>query len=174
MLRVVLWIRIGFSADPDTDPDPAFSLKREHFSLQNMNFFTFVGYFGPPGTHCGSGFSQPKWMWIHADPDPQYWLRVGIYCFEKCFELRLLDRNKFGPFLNGFILRLRPAWNTGREGWRAAAGLRAGCRTGRCPGYPRGSPWRIPPEWSPRLHLRLQWFSQLDGIHQQKDAKKYS
>ncbi len=45
------------------------ALKREHTALHNMkflHFFSLFGLFYPPG----SGFSSPKSLRIHADPDP--------------------------------------------------------------------------------------------------------
>jgi hypothetical protein len=77
------------------------SLKREHLALQNMNFFHFCGSF------C------PSWIRIripNADPDSANQNECGsrstiltpswyLLFFEKCYELRLLDRSKFGPFL---------------------------------------------------------------------------
>ncbi len=96
-------IRIGFSADPNTDRDTAFlsmrtgyvsgsgskvlitknwkkklqemssSLKRKHLALQNMNFLHFCGSFWPPG----SGSSRTKWVRIRirntGDDSTDFW-----------------------------------------------------------------------------------------------------
>ncbi len=64
------------------------SLEREYLALQNLNFLHFCGSILPSWiriricipnadpdlySQCGSGSSQPKWMRIRTDPDPQHW-----------------------------------------------------------------------------------------------------
>ncbi len=59
----MLWVRIGFNAYPD----PAF--------LVNADPDLDPGFWCPQNWRKKI-YSRPKWMWIHADPDPQHWFKL--------------------------------------------------------------------------------------------------
>jgi hypothetical protein len=49
MTKVAIYLSLGLHKRTSKIQEKSSSLKRERLALQNLNFFTFIVHFGPPG-----------------------------------------------------------------------------------------------------------------------------